>query len=47
MPMHYSESKYSVESVYGKYLENGWSNQLEDFSIEFIIEKFRAKTRIN
>ncbi len=35
----YSESKYSVESVSGKYLENGWSYQHGDFSVEFIIEK--------
>ncbi len=39
MCMHFSESKYSVESVSGKYLENGWLNQLGDFSIEFVIEK--------
>ena len=36
---NYSESKYSVESVSGKYLENGWSDQYGDFSVEFIIEK--------
>ncbi len=35
----YSESKYSVESVTGKYLENGWSDQHGDFSVEFVIEK--------
>ncbi len=35
----YSESKYSVESVSGKYLENGWSDQHEDFSVEFVMEK--------
>ena len=35
----YSESKYSVESVSGKYLENGWSNQHGDFSVEFVMEK--------
>ncbi len=35
----YSESKYSVESVSGKYLENGWSEQHGDFSVEFVIEK--------
>ncbi len=35
----YSESKYSVESVSGKYLENGWSYQHRDFSVEFVIEK--------
>ena len=33
---NYSESKYSVESVSGKYLENGWSYQHRDFSIEFV-----------
>ena len=36
----YSESKYSVESVSGKYLENGWSDQHRDFSVEFVVEKF-------
>ncbi len=36
---HYCESKYSVESVLGKYLENGWSDQHGDFSIEFVIDK--------
>ena len=35
----YSESKYSVESVSGKYLKNGWSDQHGDFSVEFVIEK--------
>ncbi len=35
----YSESKYSVQSVSGKYLKNGWSNQHGDFSVEFVIEK--------
>ncbi len=34
----YSESKYSVESVSGKYLENGLSDQHGDFSSEFVIE---------
>ncbi len=37
--MKYSESKYSVESVLGKYLENGWSDQHRDFSVEFVMEK--------
>ncbi len=37
--LFYSESKYSVESVFGKYLENGWSNQHGNFSVEFVIEK--------
>ncbi len=32
----YSESKYSVVSVSGKYLKNGWSDQHGDFSVEFI-----------
>ena len=36
---HYSESKYSVESVSGIYLENGWSDQHGDFSVELVIEK--------
>ncbi len=35
----YSESKYSVESVSGKYLENGWSDQHRDFTVEFVVEK--------
>ena len=34
----YSESKYSVESVSGKYLENGWSDQNGDFSDEFVLK---------
>ncbi len=37
----YSESKYSVESVSGKYLENGWSDQHRDLNVEFVIEKFK------
>ncbi len=36
---NYSDSKYSVESVSGKYLENGWSDQHGDFSVELVIEK--------
>ncbi len=36
---NYSDSKYSVESVSGKYLENGLSDQHGDFSVEFVIEK--------
>ena len=38
MTQHYSESKYSVESVSGIYLENGWSDQHWDFSVELVIE---------
>ena len=38
-PVIYSESKYSVESVSGQYLENGWWDQHGDFSIEFVIVK--------
>ncbi len=36
----YRESKYSVESVSGKYLENDWSDQHEGFSVEFVIKKW-------
>ncbi len=32
----YSESKYSLESISGKYLENGWSDQHGNFSIDFV-----------
>ncbi len=39
MFMPYSESKYSVQLVSDKYLENGCSNQHRDFSVEFVIEK--------
>ncbi len=28
-----------MESVSGKYLENGWSDEHGDFSVEFVIEK--------
>ena len=29
------KTEYSVESVSSKYLENGWSDQHGDFSVEF------------
>ncbi len=29
----YSESKYSAESVSGKYLENGWLDQHGDYKV--------------
>ncbi len=35
----YSESKYCVELVSGKSLENGWSDQHGDFGVEFVVEK--------